>query len=269
MDLSVKKYRVQPFDLPEKVNERNYRGIFGDFRDVVSGRIAELRATKAALNIERARFFEFLLKEVDAEAYGKIQEHYLSPKHLEAMTVKYLDPIGWFESKVAVAQRLKLNEKKPMKILDFGTGPGHFPVVARFYGHDVTGTDLPGRENNDDNLYSALCKVYGVKRIGHQIQAFKPLDDLPGRFDMVTGFLTAFNYENHTPWDIDRWKFFLRSLKQHVLTENGIVYFMLTRGKLTDEAWSYLSSIADWSVEPSREVYFSDLSRVTPPMAGS
>lgn len=243
-----------------KVRPEHLPGIYGDFREVVEHRLAQIRS-KDPQSLELRRFFEYLLSEVDADEYRRVQLHYLDPHVVDPNTdiVKYLDPVIWFESKLRLAQSIGLDKKPPMRILDIGTGPGHFPFVARFYGHDVTGTDLPPRTRGVGHIYDALCALYGVKRIGHTIEANVPLEGLGGRYDMVTSFLAAFNVdETKKPWTVEHWRFFLASVKRDVLNDGGLLFLVLADGKLTPESWSYLVSLADKTVEKSKQIQITN-----------
>lgn len=250
-----------------KVRPELLPNIYGDFRETVEARLAQIRNNDLQ-SAELRRFFEYLLAEVDAGEYRRLQMHYLDPKIIDpdADIVKYLDPIIWFESKVRLAQSLDLDKKPPMRILDLGTGPGHFPFVAHFYGHDVTGTDLPARAqgvDKSDHIYDALCAMYRVKRIGHEIKPNVKLEGLGGRYDMVTSFLAAFNVdEERKPWSVDHWRFFLKSLRRDVLNDGGILFMTLADGKLTPDSWSFLVSVADRTVEKSKQIQITDFDRL-------
>lgn len=257
-------YTVQPFDLP-KVRQEHFAGIFGDFRAVVSHRINELQYARHPLARHRMAFFEFLLRETDIEHYAEIQRFFLDPARLdlESDVAKYLDPIIWFESKIALAVRLELDRSPPKRILDLGTGPGHFAVVARFFGHEVLGTELPLRSRGmgeTDHLYDALCDVFGVRRLSHKIVPFGDLAELPGGFDLVTALLAAFNVdERKNPWTVEHWMCFMRGLREHVLSPSGAVFFNLANNKVTPETWAYLAERATWATETNKSVFFSEL----------
>lgn len=256
-------FRVTPVPLP-RVRDHHLRGVFGNFDEVIAARIGELRATRNPLNAERARFFEFLLTQVDAEDYGRIQDHFLDPGAIDpdSNIVKYIDPTIWFESKLDLARRLNLHSLPPIRILDIGTGPGHFPLVARFYGHDATGTDLPPRTTGsatDGHLYDALCHIYRIRRIPLVIRRLEELPDLNGPYDLVTAFLAAFNVDkSKLPWDIAAWRFFLRSVKERVLTESGELFMSLDDSKLTEPVWRYLSERAAFSHDVSKQIRIKD-----------
>jgi hypothetical protein len=248
----------RPLRAAPNIKQVHLPGIYGDFRATIQSRITELATAKTPENLETIQFFEYLLSEVDAEEYRGVQARYVQKPN--GMT-KYLDPITWFESKLRVARRLALHSEAPLRILDIGAGPGHFPVVGRFYGHDVIGTDLPEILECRDRrgqFYAALCNVYRVKRVSHMIRPCEPLGDLGGRYDMVTAFLAAFNItEDKKPWSVHHWQFFLDSLRRDVLSEKGVLFMMLADEKLTEETWAYLKSLADWSVDRSKQVFIS------------
>lgn len=245
--------KVRPVHLPY---------IYGDFHEVIGSRLALITGNDAQ-SAELRRFFEYVLTEIDADEYRRVQLHYLDPGVVDpdADIVKYLDPVMWFESKLRLAQSLGLDKKPPMRILDLGTGPGHFPFVARFYGHDVTGTDLPARTRGVEqsgHIYDALCAMYRVKRIGNEIKPNAKLEGLGGRYDMVTAFLAAFNVdEERKPWSVDHWRFFLKSLRADVLNDGGVLFMTLADGKLTPQSWSYLVSLSDRSIEKSKQIQIS------------
>ena len=250
-----------------KVRDQHLPGIFGDFSDVILARVEQLRATKRAPDQQRAKFFEYLLSLVDKERYRAIQERFLDPKTIDKTSdlVKYLDPIIWFESKYAIAVRLGLDKSAPKRILDLGTGPAHFPVVAAYFGHDVTGTELPGRakgKSDTGHLYDALCDVYKVKRIAHKITVADDLASLNGPYDLVTSFLTAFNVdEKKRIWTASNWDGFLRRLEESVLTAQGSLFMSLADNKLSPAVWAHLKRRATWAVDQSKTLFFENLSQ--------
>ena len=248
-----------------KVKEQHLPGVFGDFSTIVNQRINELKQSKRAVDLEKGRFFEYLLNLVDASQYRAIQARFLDPKVLDKKSdlVKYLDPIIWFESKLALALRLGLDKSAPRRILDLGTGPAHFPVVATYFGHDVTGTDLPRRTlgaSETGHLYDALAGAYKVKRIGHIIKPGDDLRALKGPYDLVTSFLTAFNVdEKKAPWSVDSWDTFLGHLQENVLSPDGGVFMSLTNKKLTPVVWTHLKRLATWALDDSKLLYIPNL----------
>lgn len=142
-----------------------------------------------------------------------------------------------------------------MKILDVGTGAGHFPCVARYFGQSVLATELPEHTSQTQAMYSALCRVFGVTRVTHEVKAQEHWPDFGARFDLVTGFLVNFNIKlSGEQWQPEDWGFFLRSLKDRVLAPSGKVYLQLTDPLLNSASWSYLQGLADWSVDRSKQI---------------
>jgi hypothetical protein len=245
------RWRVPPCQLLT-VNPKFYPGIFGEFGDVVRARIEKLRNSKNWARREYARFFEWLLNEVDAELYGRIQEIYLRPPFDEFAALKYLDPIVWFEHKLAFAHKLGLHEAPRRRILDLGTGPGHFLLIARFYGHEAVGTEIPEDNVGDladaaaklerlrHKLFNSLADVFRIERIRHRVEPFRNLSMLPKGYDLVTAY--SVNFDHRTDWGKDAWVFFLDSLYRDVLTETGTVFMTLIKATLVKEQWDYLAA---------------------------
>ena len=245
MEFRPPQYRIPPVPL-RYVNERYYPGVFGDFTQVVEAHLGQLRRNSDSESTEKARFFEYLLTQVDAERYAELQDAYLRSMFHDQAFLKYLDAISWFEHKLSYAYQLELDKKPPTRILDLGTGPGHFLVIARFYGHEAIGTEIPG-ERWSTNFYDELAELYRIERIRHRVLPYQELSDLPSGFQLVTAFSVAFNCAyGGKPWDRDAWDFFLRSLNQHVLAARGALFMTLMKEKLTKESWDYLVSKAKW-----------------------
>jgi hypothetical protein len=234
------KYRHQPVELMY-VHEMYHPGVFGEFDDSVYRRIAELRASETKLNLEKVRFFEYLLDIVDRKKFADLQDRYLAPP-IKRGCLKYIDPTSWFEHKFAFAHSLGLHERKNLRLLDLGTGAGHFMVIAQFYGHSIVGTDLPSQNIPDDpaEFYDALAAIYGVTRIRHRIEPNTPLTGLPRGLDLVTAFSVAFNRNGERLWDTGEWRFFLSDLRKNFLGETPALFMTLMTKKLEPEVWDFL-----------------------------
>ena len=112
-------------------------------------------------------------------------------------------------------------------------------------------------------LEDALCDMYGVKRISHVIRPNEPLTGLGGPYDMVTAFLAAFNVDgDKQPWSVEYWKYFLKDVKHNVLTKRGTIFMALDSKKLTDESWSYVSSLAEWNNVVSKQLFIGKLGAI-------
>lgn len=258
------RHRVAPRHLP-KVKDEHLDGVFGEFDDVIDALLERLDTSDVPFDKEKARFFRYLKQRVDADKFGRMQEVQLAETklRLDSDMVKYIDPTIWFESKLALAQIGGLTNRAPIDILDIGTGPAHWPVVAEFYGHHVLGSDIPQRTTGvleKGHLYDALGDIYGIRRIPLRIDPFTPMPKLERRFGMVTAFLAAFNVDKEKkPWGIEAWNFFMNDLRENVLTEGGEVFMSLADGKLTPDVWEYLKSKAVFSVDKTKQIHWVDL----------
>lgn len=258
------RHRVAPKHLP-KVKDEHLDGVFGEFDDVIDRRLSVLEASELPFDAEKARFFRHLKELVDSDRFGEMQAFQLddSRLRLDSDMVKYIDPTVWFESKLVLAQICGIDKRAPIDILDIGTGPGHWPVVAEFYGHRVLGSDIPQRASGmleKGHLYDVLGDIYKIRRIPLRIDQFTPLPPLERRFDLVTAFLAAFNVDpDKKPWGIEAWNFFMKDLRENVLAEGGEVFMTLADGKLTDEVWNYLKSHAVFSHDKMKQIHWKDL----------
>lgn len=253
---------MHPDSLPivpvKHVHERYYPGMFGDFEETVTNHIAKLKSEASWESGEKVRFFEYLLDSVDRKAYKDLRDEYLAPQKIVSSALKYLDPVSWFEQKFRYAFRLALHDKPPMKLLDLGTGPGHFLVIAQFYGHGATGTEIPDHlhPEGQTHLYNALAEIYGTKRIKHRIAPFARLEELSGTYDLVTAFSAAFNLaRGGVLWERAAWDYFLNSLRDDVLAKHGAFFLMMVKQKRVDDIWDYLASLAEWSDERELLLY--------------
>jgi hypothetical protein len=119
---------------------------------------------------------------------------------------------------------LGLDRSSPLKILDLATGGGHFPFIAKQYGHDVVGIDDP--------LYTEILDLYGVKAIKHPLRR---MDRLPVNdpFDLITGIQPRFKQQAHLGhpkglWTVEEWIWFVEHLSE-LLRYPGRIYFILSR----------------------------------------
>jgi len=263
-------YSVEPIDIPA-VKDVHLPGIFGNFADVVGNTIEELESRNSRLAEITREFYRFLLDEVDSDEFTRIQQKYVTPEQIAVGKtatkvggdhLKYIDPIHWFRGKMSTALRIDLDKQAPMNILDIGTGCGHFPTIARFFGHSVLGVDMPlapSVKGQDTHFYNEICRVYGVEKMDLKIEPYQEFK-FDRKFDLVTAFMAAFNVmEDRTPYTIDAWKFFFRNLDENVLNSGGYAYFSLTRGKVTDEVWQYLKERAEWADDKSLHILFKNI----------
>jgi SAM-dependent methyltransferase len=235
--------RVAPRQI-KQVSEKFYPGMFGRFDDVIEAHIADLLRRKGRY-AERAPFYEWLLDEVDTEAYGRAQDRFLAPDLQGYSYLKYLAPVRWFDQKLDFAARLGLAGKPGMRILDIGTGPGHLPMVARYLGHDALGTDISAPPDASDiarlneDLFAAMARLFKVKRLPHAVLPFQEVTGLPEGFDLVTAF--SVNFDHHPDWTVEAWAFFLDSLKRNrVIAPGGSLFMTVIKAWIPPDQWAFL-----------------------------
>jgi SAM-dependent methyltransferase len=136
---------------------------------------------------------------------------------------KYLDAKRHLRQNIHRAQDLNLHRSPPLEILDLGCGGGFFLFVARSLGHHGLGLDVGGIPIFDD-----LVSLLGVNRLIHQIRSQTLLPNFGQRFDLITGFATAFHggREDDWRWNEEDWDFFLRDLTRQ-LNPGGRIFFEL------------------------------------------
>lgn len=141
---------------------------------------------------------------------------------------KYLDVAFYTLQKLLFAYDLGLHEGPPRRVLDIGTGAGHFPFVCRFFGHHAVGIDI------DNALYDGIATCLGVERTIVRVEPRMRLPDLGGRFDLVTACNVTFN-DKRTPrgprlyWSVEEWQFFLDDVVAHHLRRPGTLFIALTK----------------------------------------
>lgn len=142
--------------------------------------------------------------------------------------LKYLDARIWLRRMWREAEGLGLVGVPPRRILDLGSGPGHFPYVCRYLEHDALALDRP-----DVALHASLREWMRVPFVAHEIAARVPLPALGEPFDVVTAFRVSFNAKRGPDrgalFDLDDWTFFLDDVRDRVLTPGGRLVLKMTR----------------------------------------
>lgn len=190
------------------------------------------------------------LTSLDLDAYEELKAFHMSDKSqtLEAK-YKYFDLLFYLRSKLKTALRLGIHNSKPLRILDIGTGPAHFPFICNFYGHETLAIDIPdgtyegciisgenAEEKNQEKgrgeyIYKDIVSFLGVNRKLHRIEPYKPLPDFGMKFHLITAFMINFNKDwwARKLWDVDEWTFFLDDVWQRQLESGGRVFFGMNR----------------------------------------
>jgi SAM-dependent methyltransferase len=136
---------------------------------------------------------------------------------------KYLDVEKHLRQNIERAQDLNLHRSSPLEILDLGCGGGFFLFVAQSLGHHGIGLDVSGIP-----VFDGLVNLLGVNRLPYEIRSQTALPDFGRKFDLITGFATAFHggREDAWRWDERDWDFFLNDLKRQ-LKPAGRIFFEL------------------------------------------
>lgn len=173
----------------------------------------------AVIDNPRVReIFDLTVARLDARRYGEIQSKYRvaleerGPKGI----YKYVDVCPWIVDKIKSVMALGLNSGETKRVLDLGTGAGHFLAVCNALGHETIGLDL------ENELYVDLCDFLGVDRRTFRIEPMRPLPSDIGRFSVVTAFAIKFDALGRVDgryqyWSLEHWNFFLDHLfEQHL-----------------------------------------------------
>ena len=137
---------------------------------------------------------------------------------------KYLDLERWIEINIRRIREIELDLLRPKRILDLGCGAGYFLYIAQLLGHTGLGLDL-----DRIPMFAEITSLLGVRRVIQRIQAFRPLPDLGGKFDLITAFMICFNNHRHANlWGVAEWNFFLDDIAKH-LAPRGRVWLELNR----------------------------------------
>jgi SAM-dependent methyltransferase len=174
---------------------------------------------------------------------------------------KYFDVSFWIMDKIARAKRLNLFDRPPMRILDLGTGAGHFPAVCAALGHEVIGLDV------EVPLYTDLARLMKVDRRTFRLTPRQPLPDL-GRFDVITGVAVSFDSLGRDSqsvrryWSLEDWAYLIRHLSEHHSRYPGRLYFELNFQVLSDNSLRYHQRLLDACARAGAEV-LADKGRIS------
>lgn len=185
-------------------------------------RILEKTSPRQAFYYMKARQpTEHLLHSLDMAALKKLLKYKDDTGHPQYK--KYFNAAYWLRQNVQRALYLGLNRAQPQNILDIGAGFGYFPYVAKFYGHNVIGIDLPG-----DTLFNKASDYLNIDRRDHRIDSNTPMPSYGVKFDLITAFQICFNgHIEGEVWGEDEWAFFLNDLFENHVNAGGRVYLGL------------------------------------------
>ncbi len=179
---------------------------------------------------EIIRDLQGLMAAVDRPRLDKLrQEHADAIRSTDpAAGYKYLDAALYTLQKLLLAHELGLVRVPSRRVLDIGTGGGHFPFVCRFLGHQAVGIDI------DNRLYEDIAACLGVQRTIVRVAPLARLPNLGGKFDLITACDVTFNDKDDRDgrrvyWTLAEWRFLLNDLFANHLQYPGVVYLKLNK----------------------------------------
>ena len=240
--------------------------------ELIEKRVRRLRRKTHARDRARREFFERVLETVDFARYRDLQEELLAAESLRAHSwrIKYLNLDYWLGAKLEIALDLGLHDSEPLRILDIGVGPGHFPFICRLLGHRVVGTDIEMLPLDSTwqgrHVFDGLIDVLEVDRRAHAVERGVPLPDFGGPFDLVTALMVKFDNPIGAPvWEPPDWDFFLRDLAANVLAPGGRLYLKLNRPFAGDAIMDFMEGAGGKTDRPQCVVLFDGLTRPAAP----
>ena len=170
-----------------------------------------------------------MVRELESKGFERIRAKYANPGDQKGWP-KYVDVTHRLELAIKQARLLQLDRRKPLRVLDIGSGAGYFLFVCKRLGHSVLGLDLDWPP-----MYAEMFELLEMPRKIWRIEPFQPLPNLGGRVDLVTGFAVCFNSHGSTSvWGMKEWDFFLDDVRKNILAPKGEIYF-----ELNPERWGY------------------------------
>jgi len=170
-----------------------------------------------------------ILSKVDTKKLENLKIKYPGIEH------KYLKYSFEIPYKLTFATKYLSLEFLPKKdILDIGTGPGWFPMIAKHFGHNVTCCDVPNI-CVDVKMWEDVLHILGLKK--DFVFPVEPMIKIPseiGKYDIISCLGMAL----HHGWNIKNWYFFLDDLIDNHL-KSGIdtaIFFQVNR----NPAWEAL-----------------------------
>ncbi|MBV8186457.1 MAG: class I SAM-dependent methyltransferase [Alphaproteobacteria bacterium] len=185
-----------------------------------------------------------LMAEVDDARLAAVRATFAGPMQRASAEsrYKYLDVAYFTLQKLKLAHALGLDRGPPRRVLDIGTGAGHFPFVLRHFGHEVVAIDIA------DPVYEGVAACLGVRRTLVRIEPEVPLPELGGRFDLVVAYATTFNVkrtgrgEPRRYWSLAEWQFLFDDLCGNQLRRPGRMFVQLNEER--HDGWAGFRRLA-------------------------
>jgi len=170
-----------------------------------------------------------MVRELESKGFERIRSKYANADDKKGWP-KYVDAAHRLELAIKQARSVQLDRRRPLRVLDIGSGAGYFLFVCKQLGHSVMGLDLDWPP-----MYAETFEMMEMPRFVWRIEPFQSLPDLGGRFDFLTAFAVCFNsHGSDHVWGLKEWEFFLDDVEKNVLSQLGEIYF-----ELNPDPWGY------------------------------
>ncbi len=171
------------------------------------------------------------LRHIDQPALAALGRRHAAAMKPGENWIKYFEAPVWLKLNIRRAQDIGVDRaRRPLRVLDLGSGAGYFLFVCKHLGHGGMGLDVPEPE-----FYGEVFDLFGLRRVVAPVTKHVPLPEAlltGGKFDLVTAFSIAFNEQKtHTPWGPAEWGFLLDDLRDRFLLPGGRIYFDLNPGR--------------------------------------
>ena len=226
---------------------------------------ADARAGIAALRertddpVERC-FYESVLDTFDFPRHATLQAAHLAAGSTRGI-LKYLDLPYQLWTKYSYVTGFGLDRPPSRRLLDIGSGAGHFAFICRYFGHHVHCLDVASAD-----VFNDLVALFGLPRTAIPVQAATPLPPTPPS-DLVTAFhATFFRKGGKALFTLAEWRFFFQDLIRHHVALHGRIHLWLSRLRdvdgfpTEDEAFVAMVDAGGGRVH-KRHVVFDDVGR--------
>ena len=208
-------------------------------------------------------------QKIDWGQFDAIHEKYLKEDYDPTGPLKYLNDYKVY-IKLNMDRVLEsgLHNSKAKRILDIGCGFGYFMFICKHFGHEVIGLDFEEGNHPESRCYGDMIQMFGLQRILHKIEKYKPLPPLGEPFDLVAAFPICFSLHNSSErWEKDEWQFFLQNLKSCIKTD-GQVYLDFNRREddrsfHSDMLKAYFVGLGAHLLKDDNVVFFNSASLLT------
>jgi hypothetical protein len=232
--------------------------------EMIDSFVAEIGLQKHAL----AKFLEYVKSNFRDDQYAEIQRTHLSRENLErlrrkghtSLEHKYLDFPYWMRSKFKRGIDLQLKDYAGQAIIDIGAGPGHFGLVAKYFGCDYWGLEMPLQpwSGTKRHLFDDLTEFFQINRIMHEVRSLQKMES-DRRYGMLTclmgNFCAAATPQGKTrPWTWNEWSFFLENVVSDFMHPEHVMHFNINREHLSAEAKEKIRNISE-SFDETRSIF--------------